>query len=124
MNEEAALRKKTKTCNEEVLVLNLEIGNINIKILCGTTASEGVKEISENTISISNKVEHFRNEDQEGRLYNKDIQVKEKESRRNQVLYTVNIYHTKSSLLINGPQKRKFILEVICTRKKNCNKCK
>ena len=39
-----------------------------------------------------------------------------KESRRNQAIYTVNIYPTKSSkgsLLINGPQTQKFILEVI-----------
>ena len=59
--------------------------------------------ITENTVSKSNKVEHLRNEDQEGRIYSESIRVKEKESRRNQVIYTVNIYRTKSSLLINGP---------------------
>ena len=35
------------------------------------------------------------------------------ELRRNQVIYTVNIYCTKSRLLINGPQMQKFILEVV-----------
>ena len=38
------------------------------------------------------------------REYIVKVWVKEKESRRNQVIYTVNTYHTKSSLLINGPQ--------------------
>ena len=28
-------------------------------------------------------------------------------------LYTVNIYVTKSSLIINGPQTQKFILKVM-----------
>ena len=60
-----------------------------------------------------NKIEYIRNEDQEGRIYSESIRVREKESRRNQVIYTVNIYRTKSSLLINGPQMQKFILEVI-----------
>ena len=69
--------------------------------------------ITENTVSKSNKVEHLRNEDQEGRIYSESIRVKEKESRRNQVIYTVNIYRTKSSLLINGPQTQKFISEFI-----------
>ena len=56
-------------------------------------------------------MEHLRNEDQERRIYRESIRVKEKESGRKQVVYTVNIYRTKSSLLINGPQK--VILEVI-----------
>ena len=37
MNEEAVLRKKKKTYNEEVLVLKLEKGN-NLSIFCSTTA--------------------------------------------------------------------------------------
>ena len=58
-------------------------------------------------------MEHVGNEDQEGRIYSGTIRVREKESRKNQVIYTFNIYRTKSSLLINGPQMQKFILEVI-----------
>ena len=46
-------------------------------------------------------------------MYSESNRVREKESRRNQVIYTVNIYRTKSSLLINGPQMQKFIREVI-----------
>ena len=112
MNEKAAVRKKIKTCNEEPLLVKLEKGN-NLRIFCSTTTFEGVKQIIENTVSKINKIEYIRNEDQEGRIYSESIRVREKESRRNQVIYTVNIYRTKSSLLINGPQMQKFILEVI-----------
>ena len=92
--------------------MKLEKGN-NLRIFCCTTAFEGVKQIIENTVSKINKIEYINNEDHEGRIYSECIRVREKESRRNQVIYTVNIYRTKSSLLINGPQMQKFILEVI-----------
>ena len=72
-----------------------------------------VKEIIEKIVRKSNREEHLRNEDQEWRAYSESIRVKEKESRRNQVIYTVNIDRTKSRLLINDPQTQKFILEVI-----------
>lgn len=49
----------------------------------------------------------------EGKIYSEIIKVKQKKSRRNQVLNTVNIYCTKSSLVVNGPQTQKLILEVI-----------
>ena len=112
MNEEAAARKKIKTRNEEPLLVKLEKGN-NLRTFCSTTAFEGVKQIIENTVSKINKTEYMRNEDQEGRIYSESIRVREKESRRNQVIYTVNIYQTKRSLLINGPQMQKFVLEAI-----------
>ena len=86
-------------------VIKLEKGN-NLKIFCSTTAFEGVKQIIENTASKINEIEHVRNEYQEGRICSEITRVKEKES-------TVNIYWTKSRLLVNGPQMKKFILEVI-----------
>ena len=92
-SEEAALRKKIKACNKVALVLKLEKG-ISIRIFCSIAAFEGVKEIIENTISKNNKVEHLRNKDQEEGIYSESIRVKEKESRRNKVIYTVNIYVT------------------------------
>ena len=67
-----------------------------------------MKEIIENTVRKSNRVEHLRNEDQEDRMYSESIRNKEKEWRRNQVINTVNTYRTKSSLLINGSQKIKL----------------
>ena len=102
MNEEAAVRKKIKTCNEEPLLVKLEKGN-NLRTFCRTTTFEGVKQIIENTVSKINKTEHhIKNEDQEGKIYSESIRVREKEPRRNQVIYIVNVYQTKSSLLING----------------------
>ena len=53
-------RKKIKTCNEEVL--KLEKGN-NLKINYSTTVFEAMKEMMENTVRKSNRVEHLRNED-------------------------------------------------------------
>ena len=85
----------------------------NLRIFCSTTASEGVKQIIENTISKINKIEYTRNKIKKGEYIVKKLESEKKESRRNQVIYTVNIYRTKSSLLINGPQMQKFILEVI-----------
>ena len=67
----------------------------------------------ENAVRKIHKIEYIRNENQEGRIYSESIRVREKDSRRNQVICAVNIYHTKSSLFINGRQMRKFILEVI-----------
>ena len=67
-----------------------------------------MKEIIENTVRKSNRLEHLRNEDQEDRMYSESIRNKEKESRRNQVINTVNTYRTESRLLINGPQKIKL----------------
>ena len=108
MNEEAAVRKKIKTCNEEPLLVKLEKGN-NLRIFCSTTAFEGVKQIIENTVSKINKIEYIRNEDQEGKIYSESIRAREKEPRGNEVIYIVNMYQTKRSLLINGSQMQKFI---------------
>ena len=72
-----------------------------------------MKGIIENTVSERNKVDHLRNEDQDRRIYRENKRVKEKESRRSQVIYTVNIYRTKYSSLIISPQTQKFMLEVM-----------
>ena len=48
MNEDAAVRKKIKTCNEKPLVVKLEKRN-NLTIFCSTTAFEEVKQIIENS---------------------------------------------------------------------------
>ena len=42
MNEEAASRKKIKTCNEEALILKLEKRK-NLRIFFSSAGSEGVK---------------------------------------------------------------------------------
>ena len=65
-------------------------------------------------VGKSNTVEHKENEDQEGRVYNERIKNQTKRIKEKLLaLYTFNIYVTKSSLIINGPQTPKFALEVI-----------
>ena len=65
-------------------------------------------------VGKSNAVEHKKNEDQEGRVYNERIKNQIKRIKEKLLaLYTVNIYVTKSNLIINGPQTQKFILEVM-----------
>ena len=46
-------------------------------------------------------------------IYSESNRVREKESKRNQVMYTVIIYRAKSNLLMNGSQMQKFILQVM-----------
>ena len=112
INEEVAVINKVKTYNKEPLAVKLEKGN-NLRLFCSTAAFGGVKQIIENKVSKINKIEHIRNGAQEGRVHIESIRVRENKSKRNQVIHTVNIYRTKSSLLINGPQTQKFILELI-----------
>ena len=102
MNKEVSVRKKIKTCNEEPLVVKREREK-NLRIFCSSTLFEEVKQIIESTVSKTKKIEHIRNEDQKGEIYSESIKVMKNELRRNQVTYTVNIYCTKSRLLINGP---------------------
>ena len=87
--------------------MKLEKGN-NLRIFCSTAAFEGVKQIIENTVNKINKIEYIGNEDQDGRIYSENIRVREKESKRNQVIYTVNIYRTKSSLLMKVLRCKSF----------------
>ena len=49
-------------------------------------------------------LEHVENEDRKGQVYSKILRVKVKISRGQRVIFTINIYRTKSSFLINGPQ--------------------
>ena len=78
--------------------MKLEKGN-NLRIFCSTTAFEGVKQIIENTVSKINKIEYIRNEDQEGKIYSESIRVREKESRRNQVIYKLTSIELKLAYL-------------------------
>ena len=89
---------------------------------CRTTAFEDVKEIIENTVNKNSKsikiykVQRYKiyKIEDHGGIYNCErIKIKEKDSRRNRIIFATNIYRTKSSLPKNGPHKPKFILEVI-----------
>ena len=67
-----------------------------------------VRSVQENT-----NLEHIENEDQKGQVYSKILRVKDKNSHGQQVTFTINIYRTKNSFLINGPQVQEFIPEIL-----------
>ena len=46
-------------------------------------------------------------------MYSEILRVKDKSSREQQAIFTINIYRTKSSFLMNEPQLQKFILEIL-----------
>ena len=46
-------------------------------------------------------------------MYSEFLRVKEKNSQGQWTIFTINIYRTKRSFLINGPQVRKFIHEIL-----------
>ena len=107
LNQMVALTKKIKSCRQETLVAKLEKGN-NLRINCSTTAFETVRKLIGSQIDNSSTLEYLSNEDLKGNIYiySEVVKVKEKSNttRRNKrVLFTVNIYRTTNSLLINGP---------------------
>ena len=67
-----------------------------------------MRSIQENT-----NLAHLENEDLKRQVYSEIIRVKDKNSRGQRVIFTINIYRTKSSFLINGPQVQKFIQEIL-----------
>ena len=110
-----ALTKKIRSCRQETLAVKLEEGN-NLRIHCSTTAFETVRKVIGSQIENSSTLEYLSNEDLKGNIYSEVVKVKEKSNttRRNKRdLFTVNIYRTTSSLLINGPQVQKFIQEIL-----------
>ena len=87
-------------------VVKLEEGN-DLRIHCSTTAFETVRKLIGSQIEKRSTLEDLSNEDLKGNIYSEVVKVKEKcnTTRRNRkALFTVNIYRTTGSLLINGPQ--------------------
>ena len=65
-------------------------------------------------VGKSNAVEHKKMKTKKGEYTMKGKKNEIKRIKEKLLaLYTVNIYVTKSSLIINGPQTQKFILEVM-----------
>ena len=86
---------------------------INLRIYCSTTAFEKIRRQIVRLIQENTNLEHVENEDQKGQVYSEILRVKDKNSGGQRVAFTINIYRTKSSFLINGPQVRKFIQQVL-----------
>ena len=104
LNEKAAIqKKKIKSCKDQSLVVKMEKGN-NLRIYCSTTAFEEIRRQIVRSIQENTNLEHIENEDEKGQVYSEILRVKDKHSRGQQVIFTINIYRTKSSFLINGPQ--------------------
>ena len=100
---------------QETMVVKLEKGN-NLTIHCSKTAFEAVGKLIGSQIDNSSTLEYLSNEDLKGYMYSEVVKVKEKSNttRTNKrALFTVNIYRTTSSLLINGPQVKKIIQEIL-----------
>ena len=90
----------------------MEKGN-NLRIYCNTTAFEKIRRQIVRSIQDNTNLEHVENEDQKGQVYSEILSVKDKNSRGQWVMFTINIYRTQSSLLINGPKTQKFIHEIL-----------
>ena len=90
----------------------MEKGN-NLRIYCSTTAFEEIRRQIVRSIQENTNLEHIENEDQKGQVYGEILRVKDKNSRGQRLIFTINIYRTKNSFLINGPQLQKFIQEIL-----------
>ena len=114
LNKQRTLDKKIKACNNtQKLTITMENGN-NLRILCSTTTFEQIRNLIDNAIQASGyNIEKVEDEDQDGQIFRDTIKVKEKESRRNRAIYTINMYRTTSSMVVNGPQVQKFVQETI-----------
>ena len=66
-----------------------------------------VRSIQENT-----NLQHVENENQKERVCSATLRVKDKNSQGKRIIFTINIYRTKRSSLINGPKVQKFIQEI------------
>ena len=108
LNEKAAIQKKIKSCKDQSLVVKMEKRN-NVRIYCSTAAFEKIRRHIVRSIQENTNLEHVENEDQKVQVYSEILRVKDKNSRGQRVIFTINIYRTKSSFLISGPQVHKFI---------------
>ena len=113
LNEKAAIqKKKIKSCKDQSLVVKMEKGN-NLRIYCSTTAFEKIRRQIVRSIQENTNLEHIENEDQKGQVYSEILWVKDINSPWQRVIFTIYIYRTKSSFLINEPQTQNFIQEIL-----------
>ena len=113
LNEKAAIqKKKIKSCKDQSLVVKMEKGN-NLTIYCSTTAFEVIRRQIVRSIQENTNLENIENEDQKGQVYSEILRVKDKNSRGQRGIFTINIDRIKSSFLINGSQVQKFIQEIL-----------
>ena len=76
-------------------------------------AFEGVRGILEKILETNYAINQTQTKDKTGKIVIEVIRVTQKESRRNKAIFTIIIFRTKSSFLINGSQVQKFLLELL-----------
>ena len=97
INENAAIDKKIKACNNEPIQIKMEKGN-NLRVYCSAVAFEGVRGILEKILETNYTINQTQTKDRTGKIVSEVIRVAQKESRRkNEAIFTINIYRTKSS---------------------------
>ena len=97
INEKAAIDKKIKACNNEPIQIKMEKGN-NLRVYCSAVAFEGVRGILEKILETNYTINQTQTKDRTGKIVSEVIRVAQKESRRkNEAIFTINIYRTKSS---------------------------
>ena len=57
-------------------------------------------------------INQTQTKDKTGKIVSEVIRVAQKESRRNEAIFTINVFRTKSSFLINGSQVQKLLLKI------------
>ena len=90
----------------------MEKGN-NLRVYCSAVAFEGVRGILEKILETNYTINQTQTKDKTSKIVSEVIRVVQKESRRNEAIFTINVFRTKSSFLINGPQVQKFLLELL-----------
>ena len=90
----------------------MEKGN-NLRVYCSAVAFAGVRGILEKILETNYTINQTQTKDKTGKIVSEVIRVAQKESRRNEAIFTINVFRTKSSFLINGPQVQKFLLELL-----------
>ena len=90
----------------------MEKGN-NLRVYCSAVVFEGVRGILEKILETNYTINQTQTKDKTGKIVSAVMRVAQKESRRNEAIFTINVFRTKSSFLINGPQVQKFLLELL-----------
>ena len=112
LNEGTAIQKKLKACKGQPLAIKTERGN-NLRILCSTTTFEATGKIIEEAVRENESFSIIQCEDKKGKVVSDIIKVTDKGVRGNRPTFTINIYRTTSSFLVNVTQVQKFIQKVI-----------
>ena len=85
----------------------------NLSTYCNTTAFEKTRKLIVRSIQENTNLEHIASKDQKGQVHSEILTVKDKNSRGQQVMFTMNIYRTKRSFLINGLKIKKIINRIL-----------